>query len=327
MSGVYKPKVPIIVASSTEGVVWDGAKECYLVAHNAALKNLDDYKVLEPFDHIIEPEEFVKNKEGFLKTEYFDAALKLRPLVKKAWHYFLVLDMIRKHPKWVEDILSKPEDEKAYLGFIKEFSELKASTSPERQEFLDRIFYDERRRMKTTNMFAWLELYEPIGNRWEEFGKLAETKKLDEDGNVISGFIPAFATSKDEGSSHELCVHFVRTQKLDKRHYSDKNTHVCTVPRNLIVGKDRVPSRRKTDQLDMLREIMKVPKTQVWNLNDMYSHRELEELWGEKYRFNFLLPGYVFPFDIEKARNDPLVTVLGENFAEQLGEVAKEIGF
>lgn len=323
---IYSPKSKILIASSTEGVVWDGAKECYLVTHNAALKDINNYKRAEPFDHVIEPKEFTENKEEFLKTKYFDAALKLRPLVKKAWHYFLVFDMIGRNPNWVEDILENPESEKAYLSFIKEFKELKASTPEAVHKKMDEIFYAERDRMKIDHHFDWLELYEPIGNRWEEFGKLAETKKS-EGGEIVSGFIPAFATAKDEDSGNIVCVHFVKTKKLDKKHYSDGNAHACTIQRDLIVGKDRVPSRRKVDQLDMLGKITGIPKTQVWNLNDMYSHEELEGLWKEDYRFNFLLPGYIFPFDVEKAKNDTLVTVLGENFAKQLGKKAEDIGF
>jgi|GEM_PF-3509740 len=323
---IYSPKSKIVIASSTEGVVWDGAKECYLVTHNAALKNLSNYKRAEPFDHVIEPKEFTENKEEFLKTKYLDAALKLRPLVKKAWHYFLVFDMINKNPDWTEDILENPENENSYLGFINKFKELKALTPEKMQKKADDLFYDERKRMKRDHHFDWLELYEPIGNRWEEFGKLAETKKS-EKGEIVSGFIPAFATAKDEDTSHIVCVHFVKTEKLDKRHYSDEKAYACTVQRDLIVGKDRVPSRRKVDQLGMLGKITGVPKTQVWNLNDMYGREELEGLWGENYRFNFLLPGYIFPFDVEKAKNDPLVTVLEENFAEQLGKKAEDIGF
>ncbi|MBU1135320.1 MAG: hypothetical protein V1693_04175 [Nanoarchaeota archaeon] len=347
--GVYKPNSVIAIASSFEGIFNNGAQECALTTFNAyrtvpnkskefiqkyedsekieeklaSIDNCNVYKILS--GEIIEPENFNEYKGN----DEVRAFLALRPLVKKAFEYFFVIDAIRTNTREAQNILNDPNDIDSYDVLIETFNRINNSTSPELKKALDTRFYTERKRMQKTNYDGWLGTQEPFEDTINEMIKLTKTWELDEDKNIISGFIPRFATSKDEGSTYDLCTFYVKMKKLGEEFVSDEGAVRCIIPKDGIIGKETIPSREDVERMDYIADDLGLPKEQVWRMDDRYDPDDIEKLNEAGYEHIILTRGYTFPHDFEKANNDDRILVIenrGE-MAKKLGEYAEEHGF
>jgi len=318
---VYMPRTRIALASSFEGIVNNGATEC-------ALTSLNAYQKMRPgsfFGRIIEPAEFGE----YVGTPTVAAFLALRPLVGTAPDYHTVLRMLEMHPERVRYLLDNPDKRDAYEFFTEEFERIKAETEEERVAFGKSTetseFYRERERMKKADYRAWFGTQRPYPNSIRELRKLVETQRLQGE-QIVSGFVPWFATSKDEETTFDLCRIYTDLGLLDLRDVSEIGSGVCIITRPRIIG-----SQTTTDKLQQLMIIAKredVPKNQVLRLNDRYDPKEQQQLADAGFRRQIMVTGgYVFPHDVQRAREDPLLVVVErDNMAEEIARYAQALG-
>jgi hypothetical protein len=321
MAEIYKPREKIAIASSFEGIVNDGAPECAFVSFNA-------YHYQDPrafFGRKMTAAEF--NNE-YRKTLIVKAFLALRPIVEVAEDYRTVLDVLARYPNSIMRPLSiNPNNTETYEMAAAEFNRIKNETQKERDEFgksKESLFYKERKALQEANYDEWLNTQKPFDDTLPQFRYLVDTQIWD--GNTpVSGFFPRFATSKDEASTHALCVFYTKVRKLDP---SDVEGKKCIIPRDGIIGMETVPSRDKIEQLKVIADRLEVPRSQVWRMNDRYDPKQQEQLNKAGFVYQFFLPGYATPQEIETAKKDGLVRVLDRNlFASQLADHAHEWGF
>jgi hypothetical protein len=91
---------------------------------------------------------------------------------------------------------------------------------------------------------------------------------------------------------------------------------------------ETVPDRDKIKQLKIIAEKEEIPHGQVWRLNDRYDTKQQTELRDAGFSTQFLVPGYMFPHDVRKAKEDRNTIVLDrDNFATQLGGFALSWGY
>ena len=322
MTEIYKPAKIIAVASSFEGILNDGAPECALVSFNA----YQDQVPGSFFGGKMSAAEF---NNDYRNTVAVKAFLALRPLVEVAEDYRTVLDLMNQNVSETAAFADNPNDPVLYAILVDKFNAIKQATKAERDAFgkgKESLFYKAREALKGEDYKAWLNTQVPFSDTIPEFRKLVETQQWD--GNVPkSGFFPRFATSKDEKSTIELCTFYTDpvVGKLDK---SDVGDGRCLIPPNGIVGMETVPSRNKVEQLKVIAEKLGVPRGQVWRMNDRYDPKQQEELYAAGFVYQFFLPGYATPTEIEKSKSDKFVRLLDrKNFAEQLANFAKDWGF
>ncbi|MBI2971353.1 MAG: hypothetical protein HYY37_02980 [Candidatus Aenigmarchaeota archaeon] len=320
MAALYTPKVKIAVASSFEGIVNNGAPECALVSLNA-------YHEQNPssfFERKLTASEF---NQSYRSADAVQKFLALRPLVEVAEDYRTVLDVIERYPAESGVFAANPNDVKTYLFLAEKFNGLKQEKQEERDEFgkgKDSFFYKERRALQKAGYEAWLNTQAPFDDALPQFRHLVETQVWD-GGEPVSGFFPRFATSKDEASTYALCRFYAAVKKLD---VSDMEGTRCIIPRDGIIGMETVPSRNKVQQLVVIADRLEVPRSQVWRLNDRYDPRQQEELFYNGFVYQFFVPGYAAPVEIERARHDRFVRVLErKSFAQQLAAYAEQWGF
>ncbi len=329
MNRLYSPKFKIAVASSFEGIVNNGATECALTSFNA-YKNMTEGQG-KFFDKLIEPENF----HGIRNHEYVQAFLALRPLVGVAEDYLTVLEVIDSSPEEIRYMLEHPNEETSYTKLIDKFNDLKVNIEL-RERFgkgNESKFYRERARMRDNNLKNWLATQEPYKDSIEEFRKMIRTQKRDPNvenvyKKVLSGFVPWFATSKDEYSTKLLCEIYTDLERVPSDFTSDSPDVSCVINNERLIGKETVPDRDKIKQLKIVAEREGLPHSQVWRLNDTYKTSDELGLRDAGFHNQFIVPGYMFPHDIEKAKNDKSAIVLERNnFASQLAQYAKEWGF
>ncbi len=320
--GVYIPQRRIVVASSFEGVVNDGAPECGLTSFNAC-QGMEEGKD-KFFGKIVEPEDFgeIKNSRDM------EAFLRLRPLVEVAADYLTVLETIDANPDRVEEMLNEPDNEVWYEPLIAHFKGRKLESADIRARF-DKAFYAERKRMQEKDWNAWANTQSPFPEAIVELRNLRRTQ-VNEAGapeNIKRGFIPAYATSKDEASTWQLCVLYTRVQKLAGDDVSEDGSKMCIIPKSRILGKEHTTN--KLQQLKRFASQFEVPHSQVWRLNDRYDVEQQQELWDSGFHYQFLVRGgYAFPHDYRKAANDGMVKVLDRvGMAKALGKYAFDWGF
>jgi len=320
MPNIYVPKNRIAIASSFEGIFNNGATEC-------ALTSLNAYHNQEPGAFLgkkLTPQVF---STSYRSHPIVQAFLILRPMVEIAEDYRTVLDVIRSNPSKVTDLLRNPTDIATYSWFEREFHTLKGNTQREREEFgkgKESLFYRERKALQEADYSAWLATQEPYADTVPQFRTLVDGQIWDGE-TPVSGFYPRFATSKDEESTHALCVLYSEIGALEK---GDAIGERCVIPRNGIIGMETVPDRNKVKQLAVIGERLGVPRSQVWRLNDRYDPAQQEELNDNGFVYQFFLPGYAAPHEIEKAKEDRFVRLLDrKNFARQLGEAAEHWNF
>ncbi len=308
---IYRPKVTIPVASSFEGVVNDGAPECGLVSWNA-YPNF--------FGHRYETDAF-----GYLRAqEAFKAFLKLRPLVEVASDYMAILKMINKYERQARELAKHGAPQEAYRFFINNFVDTAVEIGAEQLAGFDRRFYAERKRLQNFDYDAWLGLQSLMPGSMEQFRLLHDTAEYEspESVRVTRGFVPWFATAKDEESTHALCLFYSTSGALKPQ---DVTGERCVMPRKRIIGKER--TRVKNEQLKRIAEEEDVRREQVFYVNDRFDreHAELREA-GFPHQF-IVTGGYAFPWEYDEAQQAGIVVVKREELAYSLGEYAKEKGF
>ncbi|NIO20444.1 MAG: hypothetical protein GTN76_06810 [Candidatus Aenigmarchaeota archaeon] len=319
--GVYIPKDVIVIASSFEGVINDGARECGLTSFNA-------YQQMEEgkgkfFGRVVQPEDF----EGIAASREIQAFLKLRPPVEVAEDYLTVIEVIENYPTLIDAMLNDPTNPSVYDPLIENFN-LRREESEELRVRFNKAFYAERKRMQNRGWNAWANTQSPFPESIEELRKLQETQKYEDDEmriTLLSGFVPRFATSKDEESTYHLCKIYSQFGKLKSSDVGEADK--CLIPRHGIIGKER--TRDKVKQLKAFAEEFGVPHSQVWRLNDRYDIDQQQELWDTGFHYQFLIKGgYAFPHDYVKAEQDKIVVVLDrKGMAKELGRYAEQWGF
>jgi len=326
MTGIYRPKVKIAVASSFEGIVNNGATECALTSFNAYQQMMEGGGKF--FGGVVEPKDIGQIRD----TEHFRAFLALRPLVGVAEDYVTVLQVLEQCPGQVRKMLNHPADEAAYVPLIEKFYELRGQQPVLRQRFgigKESAFYRERKRMQDADMTAWMGTQEPYADSIAQFRMLVDTQeRVDGAANsyeaVTRGFVPWFATSKDEASTFLLCQIYTRTDRMERAALAEDGRVRCVISRDRLIGMETVPDRDKVKQLTVIAEREGVPHPQVWRIEDRYDTKQQLELRDAGFHTQFIVPGYMFPHDIRRATKDRNVVVLGRsNFAAQLGGFAE----
>jgi len=318
--GVYAPKLKIAVALSFEGIINNGATECGLTSLNAYSQmeeGIDKF-----FDRIVEPEDF----DSIRDSRVMKAFLRLRPLVEVAEDYLTVLEIIYENPYFVDAMIDSPDDEAVYEPLIDRFNERKAVSGEIRARFKD-AFYAERKRMQENKYEDWLGTQSPFPESVAEMRYLVRTQKRS-DGTVESGFVPWFATSKDEESTFGLCGFYAKVRRLDPADINEDGSKQCMITRDRIIGKEQ--TRDKVEQLKIIAKTEDIPRSQVFRLNDRYDDKQQIQLREEGFAYQFLLAGggYAFPHDVRKAKDDPMVIVIPrKGFAKALGQYAEKWGF
>jgi len=319
--GVYIPKDVIVIASSFEGVVNDGARECGLTSFNAYQQMKEGKDKF--FKRVVQPEYF----ESISGSREIQAFLKLRPPVEVAEDYLTVIEVIENYPNLIDAMLNDPGNPSVYDPLIEKFK-LRRSESEEIRARFKEAFYAERKRMQDRDWESWSNTQSPFPESIEELRELQETQKYGDDElriTLVSGFVPRFATSKDEESTYNLCKIYSKLGKL--RPGDVGKTEKCLIPRHGIIGKEH--TRDKIKQLEMFAEEFGVPHSQVWRLNDRYDIEQQQELWDNGFHYQFLIKGgYAFPHDYVKAEGDRIVNVLErKGMARELGRYAEQWNF
>lgn len=324
---VYTPKAKIALASSFEGIVNNGATECALTSLNAYQRM---YPGLESFfSRVVEAREF----GAFADSQTVAGFVALRQLVEIAEDYHTVLRLMDTYPDKITELLNDPTNISLYEFFIDRFSAIKATTAEERKRFgtgKQSEFYRERARMQEVDYRAWMGTQRPYPNSIREMRKLIETQIRDGDEvhKVLrSGFVPWFATSKDEESAFDLCRLYSDLGLLDPRDVSEHDSGVCVISRERIIGLET--TRDKIGQVKMIAEREGLPPSQVFRVNDRYDPKQQTQLADSGFGHQIMVTGgYVFPHDVQKARNDPLVKVVErDNMAEEISRLAQRWGF
>ncbi len=321
--GLYIPGGKIALASSFEGIVNNGATECGLVAINAHYAMGDPEESF--YGTLVSPEEF---NEDIVNGMSMRAFLKLRPLAEVAEDYLTILQVIEKYPAFVNDMLRMPDKESVYDAIEDRFRQLRDETPDERSLFKEK-FYSERQRLQKKDYHAWLSTQSPFPGAIEQFRMLAETQdtRPGNDNEIVNGFIPWFATSKDEASSYALCELYSELGRFGKEDVSEEVQAGCAINRDRIIGKER--TRDKLEQMKWIAASEDIPHHDVWRLNDRYDKEQQEQLADNSFQNQFLITGgYAFPHDVRKAENDSLVTVMPrERLALELARYAEYNGF
>jgi len=328
MTGIYRPGVKLAVASSFEGIVNNGATECALTSFNAYAQMPEGRGKF--FGYVIEPKDFVTIRN----SEHVAGFLALRPLVGVAEDYVTVLEVLEACPAEVRHMLNHPDEESAYRPLIELFQALKKNAwhAEKRKKFgtgKESAFYRERKRMQDADMTAWMGTQEPYADSIAQFRMLADTQeRVEGTANayeaVTKGFVPWFATSKDEDSTFLLCQIYTQTDRMEQAALAEDGRVRCVISRDRLIGMETVPNRDKVKQLTVIAEREGVPHPQVWRIEDRYDTKQQLELRDAGFHTQFIVPGYMFPHDIRKAAEDRNVVVLDRsNFAAQLGGFAE----
>ncbi|MFQ5648190.1 MAG: hypothetical protein ACE5FW_03050, partial [Candidatus Aenigmatarchaeota archaeon] len=76
---------------------------------------------------------------------------------------------------------------------------------------------------------------------------------------IVAGFVPYFATSKDNTSTELLCKTYVSVGQLDPDDYDEGGAIQCTIPKTRIFGKEnkvpRIIRERKAQENILTQEI------------------------------------------------------------------------
>lgn len=320
MEDVYAPRTKIAVASSFEGIINNGATECGLTSFNA-YQRMDEGRG-RLFGRVVEPEDFGSIRE----SREMQAFLRLRPLVEVAEDYLTVLEVIDANPGPVTEMLNHTDIEASYEPLIERFGSRKSESWELRARFKE-AFYNERKRMVERNYTSWLATQIPFPESVAEMRHLVGTQKRDDSGGVESGFIPWFATSKDEQSTFDLCTFYAAIGRLQSDDVSQDEKRQCMITRDRIIGLEH--TRDKMEQMIIIARTEGIPRSQVWRLNDRYDKGQQTRLRDEGFAYQFLLAGgYVFPHEVNRAMEDPMVIVLQrKGFAKSLGDYAQKWGF
>lgn len=341
MAQLYIPMKKIAIASSFEGVVNNGAKECGFVSFNAQQRMMAAGRmpanVKGFFGRSIEPDEFRAQPE-IRDSVVMRAFLLLRPLVAVAADYLALLEAIELNSERAKRLVSarRTDDFQFFIGRV---NETKENMPKETAAAFKEAFYAEREMRKKNDYGKWLALQEPFMETIAQLRELAllRTYKQNE---VKSGFVLYYVTSKDEQSTFELCNiygelgHF-RPGEVGKPLDPAENwasvfsqMQTCLIRRENIVGLETVQTADKVSQMDAVAQKAEVGRKNVWRVNDRYDEAEIAELKVAGFEHNFIVTGgYAFPQDYEIARQNGIPVLEREHMAEQLATYAQEKGF
>ena len=325
----YVPQKKIVIASSFEGVVNNGAKECGVVS-------LAAYRKMVKEGHIKDTDALLKHSENWIMATF----LALRPLVAVAEDYLTVMQIIgRLYPDQTRRLVE--DRDVSMVKFVGEmFEYIKSQTAKERAIFKTE-FYAERKNRQESNYKAWLNLQKPFSETIEQFRKLNELKMFDEKTAVqTSGFKLYYVTSKDEASTYQLCTVYGEFGRFQPGEVSDsiftpgedyaalfESMKTCLIRRDCIIGKETVENVDKLVQMKMVAEKENISPAQVWRLQDRYDKNEFETLKTAGFTHQFVVTGgYAFPTDYANARDDGIVVVERGLMAQTLSDYARENG-
>ncbi len=316
---VYKPESKIVVALSFEGLVNDGVTECGLTASNA-------WGAVEPGRHLFGRTVEAEEVGIVAETREMQAFHRLRPVVEVAEDYLTVERIIAENPALVDALLANTTEET--VAPLAEKFEADKSVTTELRAAFKKAFYAERTRAQGRNYQAWLAAQSPFPDAVEELRLMRDTWATEQDGDkvyVVAGFVPVFATSKDEKSTWELCTFYGSQGRLRQEDIGEGIR--CVITKGRIIGKETT-----TDKIDQLRQFAgreEVPYSQVWRVNDRVDPKQQAALARAGFGYQFFVEGgYAFPHEARKAREDPhLVVVPRRGLAVALGQYAKKLNF
>jgi hypothetical protein len=319
-AGVYIPNVNIVLACSFEGYLNNGQDECGGTSYNIHVKNGGE-KLLEVEE--VTPKKYLDD-DSIRKKPAFEFFRLMRPFVEVAEDYFTVWSIFQEQPGNAAKLLANPDDKELYLSFGQMISDRRASVKGTE---LKTQFYDERKRLKELDPFAWNDFNDPFPEAKIELLKLVETQER-ENGNIKRGFIPGIATSKDEKSIKELCVYWEQTGKMARMPMEQDGGRKCVILENHIIGMETVPSRDKVEELVVLAKRADVSHDRVWRINDRMDKKQQKDLLEAGFVHQFVIKGgYASEHHLQEAENDDMVIVLEkENHAQTLGQYAKDWG-
>jgi len=327
---LYLPQKKIVIASSFEGVVNNGAKECGVVS-------LAAYRKMVKEGQIKDSDALLKHSESKIMSTF----LALRPLVAVAEDYLTVLQMIGRLYPYQTVRLIEGRDLKIVKFVGEMFEDFKSQTAKERALFKTE-FYAERKNRQESNYKAWLNLQEPFSETIGQFRLLNELKTFDEKTVAqTGGFKLYYVTSKDEASTYQLCTVYGEFGRFQPGEVSDsiftpgenyaalfESMKTCLIRRDCIIGKETVENVDKLVQMKMVAEKENVTPADVWRLQDRYDKGEFETLKAAGFVHQFVVTGgYAFPTDYAKAREDGIVVVERGLLAQSLSGYARENGF
>ena len=323
-NGIFIPKGKIAVASSFEGIVNDGCPECFLTSINA-YSGMEEGKG-KFYNKVIEPEDFGEARKG----REMKAFRRLRPIVELAEDYVTILETIHSNPELIEELLNDPDNWEIYEPILEKFFHRRAESDDLRARFKEE-FYDERKRMQDRDFREWVKTQGPFEGMIPQYKLLVETQKKNDDpdpySSIESGFVPWFATSKDEASTFSLCSFYAAVGLIDEEDVGSEDSDMCVIKRDRIIGKER--TRDKIEQLKMIADKEGVPRSNVWRLNDRYDKDQQLRLRDEGFPYQFLIKGgYAFPHDVAAADEDSFIIVMErDEFAKRLSQYAEKWGF
>ena len=345
MSQLYIPNKKIAIASSFEGVVNNGAKECAFVSLNAYQKLVDQRKTPGAgfFGREITPDEF-RNSDSVRNSNIVRFFLKMRPVVAVAEDYHTVLMVGMLYDHVVNDLVGDKSKEffnkdAAVEFFCNEFKRTKAQTQKERGYF--KVEFDAERKLQQEKDYkSWLALQKPYMDTLEQLRILNGLKKEAGDKNY-TGFVLYYVTSKDEASTYQLCtvygefnlfkngeiggISFDREKDWPKFFES---LQTCIITQDRIIGTGRVAGADKVGQMKLAAEQEGVPHSQIFRLNDRYDPDEVVQLKAAGFEHNFVVTGgYAFSQDYENARTAGIPVIEKSKLAETLSAYAREKGF
>jgi len=336
---LYIPNRKIIVASSFEGVVNNGAKECLFVSLNTYDKMLHD-KSLHGRSILLgslTPQEF-RSSKAVRDSKILETFLKLRPLVAVAEDYLNVLQIAVEYPDLGARIA---RGDAAAIQFAEgEFEALKASTTKQREVF-KKEFYVERKKQQDASYKEWLALQEPYADTLEQLRILSSLKK-EAGTRDFSGFTLYYVTSKDEATTYQLCTvygefNLFKDGEVKPSIGFDKekswpayfqSLQTCLITQERIIGKDKVEKADKVKQMALAAAQENIPNGQVFRVNDRYDAEEFSALKAAGFVHNFVVTGgYAFQQDYDKAQKAGIRVVEKNRLAETLSEYASKLGF
>jgi hypothetical protein len=342
MCSFHIPQKKVVVASSFEGVLNNGAMECAFTSLNAFNKIARKGAIRSDGffgQGIMEPDEFRQlNLPGSMLVKAF---LALRPLVAVAEDYLTVLMLIEAHGGAAREVVTNTSKEGVEF-FTEAFKRLKGTTAEARAAFRT-AFYEERKACQEKSYPSWLALQEPYPETLDQLRLLNALK----DGpagasNGVNGFFLYYVTSKDEASTLQLCNVYASLGSMKATEVSAAaisaaggwpayvaSLKTCLISPDRIIGIQKVAGGDKLRQMQMIlaQENIDDP-ARIWRVNDRYDEAEIASLKSGGFVHYFISAGgYAFPHDYETARQNGIPVIERARLAEELSQYAEQKGF
>ena len=336
---LYTPNKKIVIASSFEGVVNNGATECAFVAINTVRRMVArGYMPFHGRDRARVKQYSIDTFKSFKDLPQTQAFLRLRPLVAVAGDYLTVLQIVADNEDDAKQLVDGVHVESNINFFSREFEVQKKKSSKEREIF-GKEFYVVRKETQDKDYKAWLSLQEPFPHTIEQLRILNSLKNAQD--NDFSGFVLYYVTSKDEASTYQLCnvygeLNIFKNGEISEVKFKPgvdyakwfENLKTCMISEERIIGKNNVVDADKIKQMIMVSDKENVPREQVFRVQDRYDENEIETLKQEGFRHHLIVNGgYAFPLDYAKAQKAGIPVIERADMAKSLSEYAKNNGF